>query len=256
MIEKNKKPLSNQDNQDNQAQSDNLNKENLNDNRNNKKAGNQKQNNKTESPEKENNMEATNNRKDKEQEPVDNKNFDVENIEDQELSQDETEQDESVKEKEISEDIRDEKFLELQAKFDDLNDRYLRLFSEFDNFRKRTIKEKLDLTKTASEDIITSLLPIIDDLDRALEAADNEDNKESVKKGLELILNKLKTTLRQKGMEEIKAIGEDFNTDLHEAVSNVKAENKKDKGKIVDVVQKGYLLNGKVLRYAKVVVAN
>ncbi len=158
-------------------------------------------------------------------------------------------------EKEFSEDVRDEKILELQAKFDDLNDRYLRLFSEFDNFRKRTIKEKTELIKTASEDIIKSLLPVIDDLDRALELINEDSDQEATREGIELILNKLKTILCQKGMEEIKAIGEEFNTDIHEAVSNVTAEKDEDKGKIVEVVQKGYLLNGKVLRYAKVVVA-
>ncbi len=175
---------------------------------------------------------------------------------DEEGKKKEGENGQPVNEQELSEDIRDEKFLELQAKYDELNDRYLRLFSEFDNYRKRTVKEKLELIKTASEDIIKLLLPIIDDLDRALESADNEGDQNSTKEGIELILNKLKTVLRQKGVEEIKAMGEEFNTDIHEAVSNQPAESDEDKGKIVDVVQKGYILNGKVLRYAKVVVAN
>ncbi len=175
---------------------------------------------------------------------------------DKEIKNQEGENEQTVDERELSEDIRDEKFLELQAKYDELNDRYLRLFSEFDNYRKRTVKEKLELVKTASEDIVKLLLPVLDDFDRALESADNNGDNKSAKEGLELIFNKLKTVLKQKGVEEIKAVGEEFNTDIHEAVSNVKADNDKDKGKIIDVVQKGYMLNGKVLRYAKVVVAN
>ena len=159
-------------------------------------------------------------------------------------------------EQEITEDIRDDKFMELQARFDELNDRYLRLFSEFDNFRKRMTKEKLELTKSASEDIIKSLLPVLDDMERAVDVNKDDEDKSSDKQGLELILNKFKSILRQKGVEEIKALGEDFNTDYHEAVTNISAEKSKDKGKIVEVIQKGYLLNNKVLRYAKVVVAN
>lgn len=179
------------------------------------------------------------------------------NIEDdKKLQSEQDNNDNTTQEEDLSEDIRDEKFLELQARFDDINDRYLRLFSEFDNFRKRMTREKLELTKTAAEDVIESLLPILDDLERAVESANNDNDQSSTKEGLELILSKFKTVLRQQGVEEIKAIGEDFNTDYHEAVNNVEAEKNEDIGKIVDVVQKGYLLNEKVLRFSKVVVAN
>ncbi len=153
------------------------------------------------------------------------------------------------------EDIRDEKFLELQARYDDLNDKYLRLFSEFDNFRKRTIKEKLELTKSASKDIIESLLPIVDDMERAVKVSCEDKENNIDVEGLNIILNKLKSVLRQKGVEEINSIGEDFNTDYHEAITYIDSEKKKDKGKVVDVVQKGYMINGKVIRFAKVVVA-
>jgi molecular chaperone GrpE len=136
------------------------------------------------------------------------------------------------------------------------NDRFLRLFSEFDNYRKRTAKERLEFAKTASSDIITALLPVLDDLERAcqLESKGAEDATPS--EGLVLILNKFKAILRQKGVEEIPSIGQPFDTDLHEAITHVPASGKDQKGKIVDEVQKGYKLNGKVIRYSRVVVAS
>jgi len=144
----------------------------------------------------------------------------------------------------------------LQMKNDELNDKFLRLFSEFDNFRKRTIKEKQDLTKTASAGIIEAILPVVDDLNRAYKSAVENPDLETLTEGLNLIRTKLNSTLKHKGLEEIPSIGEEFNTDFHEAITHIPAENKKDKGKVIDEVQKGYILNGKVLRFAKVVVAN
>ncbi len=144
----------------------------------------------------------------------------------------------------------------LQKKNDELNDKYLRLFSEFDNFRKRTIREKQDLTKTASAGIIEAILPVLDDLNRAHNSAIENPDLDTLTEGLNLIRTKLNSTLKHKGLEEIPSIGEDFNTDFHEAITHIPAEDKKDKGKVVDEVQKGYILNGKVLRFAKVVVAN
>ena len=159
----------------------------------------------------------------------------------------------------VAEEKADEKDIiikELQKKNDDLNDRYLRLFSEFDNFRKRTLKEKQELVKTASADIIEAVLPIVDDLDRAYKSAVENPEMDTLTEGLNLIRTKLNTTLKHKGLEQIPSIGEEFNTDYHEAITHVPAEDKKDKGKVIDEVQKGYILNGKVLRFAKVVVAN
>lgn len=157
---------------------------------------------------------------------------------------------------EKSEDLNKQDVEELQNKVDELNDKYLRLFSEFDNFRKRTIKEKIEYSKTASSEIITALLPVFDDLARACDAAaDNPDN-EFLIKGISLIYAKFKSILAQNGVEEIPTVGEVFNTDFHEAISNVEAKDEEEKGRIVDQVEKGYLLHGKVLRYAKVVVAN
>ncbi len=144
----------------------------------------------------------------------------------------------------------------LQEQIDELNDKYLRLFSEFDNYRKRTLKEKIEHSKMASSEIIAALLPVYDDLARACELANSEEDKESFVKGIKLIHSKFKTILYQKGVEEIPSVGESFNTDFHEAISNVEAKSDEEKGKVVEEIEKGYLLNGKVLRFAKVVVAN
>jgi molecular chaperone GrpE len=149
-----------------------------------------------------------------------------------------------------------EKIQEMGEKLDELNDKYLRLFSEFDNFRKRTQKEKLELFKTASEDVMTALLPVLDDFERALKTSGEGDVDKNHIEGIELIYNKLKKTLSQKGLEPMKVIGEEFNTDFHEAITNVPAPTPDMKGKVVDVVENGYLLNDKVIRFARVVVGN
>ena len=131
-------------------------------------------------------------------------------------------------------------------------DKNLRLIAEFDNFRKRTAKERIELFATAGKDIMTSLLPILDDLERAIEA-----NNYDKAHGVVLIYNKLKSTLETKGLKEMEnPIGKVLNTEMHEAISMVPAEKKKQKNKIIDTVEKGYLLGEKVIRHAKVVVAN
>jgi molecular chaperone GrpE len=145
---------------------------------------------------------------------------------------------------------------ELQTKVNELNDKYLRLFSEFDNFRKRSVKERMEYSKMASADMITALLPIFDDLGRACEIAKSSSDKDSFADGVNLIYSKFKSILNQKGVEEIPSVGELFNTDFHEAISNVPTESEKEKGRIIEEVEKGYILHGKVLRFAKVVVAN
>ncbi len=143
---------------------------------------------------------------------------------------------------------------ELKEKVEELNDKYLRLFSEFDNFRKRTLKEKVEMSKTASEDVIIALLPVLDDFERAIKSMDESDAGETLKEGVILIFNKFLTVLNHKGLEQLKAVGEEFNTDFHEAITNIPAPEPEQKGKVVDEVEKGYLLNGKVIRFAKVVV--
>ena len=131
-------------------------------------------------------------------------------------------------------------------------DKNLRLFAEFDNFRKRTAKERIELFSTASQDIMTSLLPILDNFERAFKA-----NEPKEADGMLLIYNQLKSELEKKGLKEIEhPIGKDLDTDFHEAITKIPSENDDQKGKIVDVIEKGYLISNKVIRYAKVVVAN
>lgn len=133
-------------------------------------------------------------------------------------------------------------------------DKYLRLSAEFDNYRKRTLKEKMDLVATGGEEVIKALLGVMDDIDRALAAMKTAKDVESVRQGVMLIHQKLMDMLRARGVEEIEAIGHELDTDLHEAVAKVPVQEEEKKGKIIDVVQKGYKLKDKVTRYAKVVV--
>lgn len=133
-------------------------------------------------------------------------------------------------------------------------DKYMRLSAEFDNYRKRTLKEKMDLISTGGEDVIKSVLLVIDDLDRALAAMETATEVGAVKEGVVLISQKLGDTLRSKGVTEIVSVGEALDTDLHEAIAKFPVEDTNKKGKIIDVVQKGYKLKDKVIRHAKVVV--
>jgi len=144
---------------------------------------------------------------------------------------------------------------EERAKHAELSDKYIRLQAEFDNFRKRTAKEKLDLTITASESVIKDILPVLDDFERALQNMEKNGNKADMQ-GVTLIFNKLKDTLKKKGLEEIEALDVEFNTDEHEALTLIPAPDESKKGKVLDVIQKGYKLNGKVIRFARVVVGN
>jgi molecular chaperone GrpE len=145
---------------------------------------------------------------------------------------------------------------ELEAKLAEMNDKYLRLYSDFDNFRKRTAKEKVDLIQSGGEDVFKSLLPIVDDFERAVKSNASTTDINTVNEGVNLIYNKLKNTLTQKGLEEMKSLGELFNTDLHEAITSITAPTEDAKGKIVDELEKGYMLNGKVIRFAKVVIGS
>ena len=149
---------------------------------------------------------------------------------------------------------KDEKTEKLEAEITQLNDKYLRLYSEFDNYRKRTIKEKIELSKTASTDVILSILPVLDDFERAIKAFEiSAESTDALKHGIILIFGKFINILSQQGLQQMKTIGEEFNTDFHEAVANVDAEEEM-KGKVIDEAEKGYLLCGKVIRFAKVVV--
>ena len=145
---------------------------------------------------------------------------------------------------------------ELEEKLEIQNDKYLRLYSEFDNFRKRTSEERIDLIHTAGIEIITNLLPVVDDLERAIKSSEQISDIDAFKEGVNLIYNKLIHTLSKKGLEPMKSVGELFDPEFHEAVTNIPAPSEDMIGKVVDELEKGYLLNGKVIRYAKVVVGN
>jgi molecular chaperone GrpE len=142
----------------------------------------------------------------------------------------------------------------LKEKIDELNDKYLRLYSEFDNYRKRTHKERLDLSRTVSAEVITELLPVMDDFERAIKSTAETQDCNAVKEGVNLIFNKFKAILEKKGVKAIDAIGKDFNTDFHEAITYIPAQSDELKNKIVDEVEKGYMLGEKVIRYSKVVI--
>ena len=149
-----------------------------------------------------------------------------------------------------------EKISKLEADKLELNDKFLRLYSEFDNFKKRNNKERLELISTASEKVIVQLLPVIDDFERAISANEKTEDIAAIKSGFELIYNKILGVLKRFDVEEIEAKGLPFDTDFHEAVTNFPAQNEEDKGKVIDVTEKGYKIKEKVIRYSKVVVAN
>jgi len=171
--------------------------------------------------------------------------------------QNEQEQEQQQQENPAQEsDPRDVKLAEMKAKVDELNDKYLRLYSEFDNFRKRTAKEKQELIQAGGEDVFKSILPVIDDFERAIKSNSETSDVKAVNDGVNLIYNKLKSTLNQKGLEEMKVLGEPFNADVHEAITSIAAPSDDMKGKVLDELEKGYTLNGKIIRFAKVVIGN
>ncbi|RMG82097.1 MAG: nucleotide exchange factor GrpE [Bacteroidetes bacterium] len=143
---------------------------------------------------------------------------------------------------------------DLSEKYNELNDKYLRLFAEFDNFRKRTHKEKLELLDNAAASTIKDILPVLDDLERAIKANEEIEDINAVKEGFVLVYNKLKKILTDKGLKEIDFPDNEFDADYAEAITKIPAPSEDLKGKIVDTVEKGYKLNDKVLRHAKVVI--
>lgn len=161
---------------------------------------------------------------------------------------------------EITEDSSDQEEVSpeevLKTELEEANNKYIRLYAEFDNYKRRTSRERVELLQTAGKDVIIDMLPVLDDLERALKAIDAHADDASVKEGIQLVVNKLKKTLEQKGLKEMESINQTFDADFHEAITNIPAPNDEMKGKVVDEVLKGYLLNDKVLRYAKVVVGS
>lgn len=143
---------------------------------------------------------------------------------------------------------------EWELKYNALNDKYLRLYSEFENFRKRTIKEKSDLILNGGKSVIIDLLSVLDDFERAIANNASSDDVEVMKNGFQLIYNKISKSLTDKGLQPMDPKGKDFDAEEHEAVANFPAPTPKEKGKVIDVAEKGYYLNDKVLRHAKVIV--
>ena len=161
---------------------------------------------------------------------------------------------ESKKDKAHKKSHAEEQLEKTESELLDLKDRHIRLQSEFDNYRKRTLKERIELMKTANESLLISLLPVVDDFDRANQTLDLVEEESPVKEGVKLIYNKFQDFLKQNGIKEIEAKGLEFDTDLHEAITKIPAPTEDLAGKIVDVVQKGYYLNDKVIRFSKVVI--
>lgn len=141
-----------------------------------------------------------------------------------------------------------------QQQFDELQNRFHRLYAEFDNYRRRTAKEMLENKEVAGQDLMVSLIQILDDFDRAIKSNEDTIDPEGLKEGFKLIHHKFKTILEQKGLEHMDSMGKKFDTDNHDAITQIPAPKKKLKGKVVDVIEKGYFLKGKVIRHAKVVI--
>ena len=143
---------------------------------------------------------------------------------------------------------------EKKQELGELKDKYLRLQAEFDNFRKRSMKEKLEFMVTAAQDTMTVLLPVLDDFDRAKKNAEDENSTEPFSEGVMLVYDKLHKNLAQKGLKAMESTGEEFDPELHEAITEIPAPNEEMKGKVMDTVEKGYFLKDKIIRHAKVVV--
>jgi molecular chaperone GrpE len=173
--------------------------------------------------------------------------------EEQIVAESEVQNDEPANPEHIQESLQGENW---ESKYAEMNDRYLRLYSEFDNYRKRSSRERVDLVKTAAADIFTAILPVLDDFDRAAKAMETAADIEVVKDGMKLIHTKFGNILKAKGLEEMPSMGQVFDADVHEAITSIPAPDESFKGKVVDEVEKGYALNGKVIRFAKVVVGS
>ncbi len=155
---------------------------------------------------------------------------------------------------EMTNEENDDKVQELEGQLKEVNDKYLRLVADFDNFRKRTAKERVELIKNAGEDVIKSLLDVVDDSDRAMKQLETSDDIVQIKEGITLVFNKLRNILLSKGLKEMESKGQGFDTELHEAITEIPAPTDDLKGKVLDEIQKGYYLNDKIIRHAKVVV--
>ena len=180
-----------------------------------------------------------------------------ENIE-KELEKDQISESENLTENQQEEVVAEESgdnVTDWETKCNELNNSYLRLNADFDNYRKRTLKEKAELLKSGSERVLIDIIAVVDDFERALDNISKTEDVEAVKEGIDLIYNKFQGFLTRHGVKEIETIGYPFDTDKHEALTTVPAQSEEDKDKIVDSVQKGYMLDDKVIRFPKVIVA-
>jgi molecular chaperone GrpE len=166
----------------------------------------------------------------------------------------EAQEEKAGKKKKSKKDKKEAKIEELGEKLQEIQDKHLRLQAEFDNFRRRTMKEKADLIKSGGETVLVNILPVIDDFERALDSLKEVSDEDAGKQGTLLIYNKFQEFLKQNQVKEIDALNQDFDVDLHEALTKIPAPSEELKGKVVDVIQKGYCLNEKVIRFAKVVI--
>lgn len=164
-----------------------------------------------------------------------------------------TNQEQTV-ENETPSEIQTDEIQSLKNQLQESNDKFLRLYAEFDNYKRRTMKERAELLQSAGKDVIVSILPIIDDFERAIKANENIEDIKAIKDGVELIYNKLLNNLTSKGLSSESSIGKEFNADIHEAITTIPAPDESMKGKIIDEIEKGYNLNGSVIRFAKVVI--
>ena len=148
----------------------------------------------------------------------------------------------------------EEEIVELKQQVGELKDKYLRIYAEFENFRKRSVREKLEMMKTAAQDTMSVLLPVLDDFDRAKKSADSADSEEKFTEGIELLYHKIYNVLENKGLKSMESTGEAFDPELHEAITEIPAPTEEMKGKVIDTIEKGYKLKDKIIRHAKVVV--
>ena len=186
---------------------------------------------------------AEKDKKENQQEPVENSGIDINS--DENLGGTTHLNDPVTEETEIE---------QLRAELEESKDKYLRKVAEFDNFKRRSSKERLELMQTAGRDVITEMLSVLDDCDRAQKQLENSDDVAAIKEGVMLVFGKLRNTLQARGVKAMETVNQEFNPDLHEALTEIPAPTEDLKGKIVDEIQKGYYLNDKIIRHAKVVV--
>lgn len=175
----------------------------------------------------------------------------IENVDAQEEQETSAKGDETTQEEAPNE---EDKLAQLEQKIEEQKDKYLRLFADFDNYKKRAAKERLELIKDAGRDIMSVFLPVLDDFNRAMKSAEGSEDAAALKEGMNLIYNKMQKSLEQKGLKPMESMGETFDPELHEALTEIPAPNEELKGKVVDVIEDGYFLNDKIIRHAKVVV--